>query len=148
MSNNTVVITASGLVGSGKSALLGIIEDRLKELDVSVVFADEFAGRYERDICSGNWVGELAIYKPQVTLIEANVTVQSAVTADDRLKSIVEFNKDLGLLKWMGADDGWDCAVRAIQNELSKLLGVQVTKPVSEIVKEERAKIEDLKLDL
>lgn len=35
-----------------------------------------------------------------------------------RKHALKGMHSDLGKLKWMGADDGWDCAVEAVRKEL------------------------------
>lgn len=67
-----VTITASGLVGSGKSALLGEIEILLRALGVPYRYADERAAAVERALTHADWIGELENTKPTVVLMEAN----------------------------------------------------------------------------
>lgn len=68
--NQEVVITASGPVGSGKSALLGEIEVTLRALGVPYRYADERAAQQEKNGTHADWIGELERTKPCVCLVE------------------------------------------------------------------------------
>jgi len=67
---NEVIITASGPVGSGKSALLGEIEIMLKALGIPVHYEDEAAAQIEKNLTHADWVAELESIKPSVVLAE------------------------------------------------------------------------------
>jgi hypothetical protein len=69
---NEVTITASGSVGSGKSALLGEIEVLLRALNIPYRYADERAAAVEKALTHADWIGELERTKPCVVLKESN----------------------------------------------------------------------------
>ncbi len=68
MSN--VFITASGPVGSGKSAVLGEIEIALRAIGVPVRYAIENDARDEKNLTGADWQSELELTKPSVVLVE------------------------------------------------------------------------------
>ena len=65
-----VTVTASGAVGSGKSAVLGEIEIAMKALGVPVRFLDQIAAQAEKNTTHADWAHDLAMYKPEVVLVE------------------------------------------------------------------------------
>jgi ABC-type transport system involved in cytochrome c biogenesis ATPase subunit len=67
---NEVIITASGPVGSGKSALLGEIEIMLKAMGIPVRYLDEAEAQAEKNMTHADWIGELEYIKPSVVLVE------------------------------------------------------------------------------
>lgn len=69
---NTVTVTASGLVGSGKSAILGEIEIALKAIGVPVSYADARAADAEKSMTHADWQEALDLYRPRVVLVERN----------------------------------------------------------------------------
>ncbi|MEL6746248.1 MAG: hypothetical protein AAFO79_00310 [Pseudomonadota bacterium] len=77
--STVVTITASGPVGSGKSALLGEIEIALKALGVSVRYADEVGAQLEKRMTHSDWATYLEMYQPQVVLAE---TIDHAAISD------------------------------------------------------------------
>lgn len=76
--STVVTITASGPVGSGKSALLKI-EIALKALGVSVRYADEVGAQLEKRMTHSDWATYLEMYQPQVVLAE---TIDHAAISD------------------------------------------------------------------
>ncbi len=67
---NAVLVTVSGPIGCGKSAVLGEIEIALRALGLSVLHADPMAWRSEKNMTHADWQRELDLYKPTVVLDE------------------------------------------------------------------------------
>ena len=67
---HTVTITASGPVGSGKSAILGEIEIAMKALGVPVTWADLKSAQQEKNMTHADWASALEMYQPSVVLVE------------------------------------------------------------------------------
>ena len=67
---HTVTITASGKVGSGKSAVLGEIEIAMKALGVPVRYLDAASAQAEKNMTHADWQSALDLYKPEVVLVE------------------------------------------------------------------------------
>lgn len=65
---NVVTVTVSGRVGTGKSAIVGVIEDALKSAGVAVQ-ANQ-AHDTERNMRNGDWSKDIAMYEPLATVIE------------------------------------------------------------------------------
>jgi len=65
-----VTITASGPVGSGKSAILGEIEIALKAIGVEVRYADPKAAQQEKNMTHADWMDTIEMYNPTVVLVE------------------------------------------------------------------------------
>jgi cytidylate kinase len=71
--NNTVNITVSGPVGSGKSAIAGEIEIAMKVIGVPVQYRDQAAAQSEKNMTGADWQTYIEMYQPMVT-IEEKVT--------------------------------------------------------------------------
>ena len=71
--SNTVTVTISGPVGSGKSAIAGEIEVALRFLGVPVTWANPAAALSEANLTHSDWAAALAMYRPSVVLVEANI---------------------------------------------------------------------------
>jgi hypothetical protein len=67
---HVVTITASGKVGSGKSAVLGEIEIAMKALGVPVRYLDEASAQSEKNMTHADWQSALDMYQPEVVLVE------------------------------------------------------------------------------
>lgn len=65
----TVLITVTGLTGSGKSAICGEIEIALRAIGVAVVWDDQG----EKAMTHADWQTALDLYKPKVRIIEKNI---------------------------------------------------------------------------
>lgn len=65
-----IIVTVSGPVGCGKSAIAGEIEIALKAIGVPVRFADEKGEREEKNMTGADWTGYLEMYKPSVVIVE------------------------------------------------------------------------------
>lgn len=81
MTTKNISIYVVGEVGTGKSALLGIIEDRLKDLGVSVVYDQSNDAEYERNLVDGKWEESLKGFLPiEVTLFEKGAVPKLEIT--------------------------------------------------------------------
>jgi hypothetical protein len=65
-----VLVTVSGLTGSGKSGVAGEIEILCKALGLQVEWKD--SGE-EKRLTYADWTHALELYKPRVTIIEQNI---------------------------------------------------------------------------
>lgn len=65
-----VVVTVSGPVGCGKSAIAGEIEIALKAIGVPVRYADEKEAQSEKNQTHADWAEYLEMYQPSVVLVE------------------------------------------------------------------------------
>lgn len=65
-----IVVTASGPVGCGKSAILGEIEIALRAIGVPVRYADEDAAQQEANQTHAEWMDYIEMYRPSVVLVE------------------------------------------------------------------------------
>lgn len=72
MSRKTIEITASGPVGSGKSAVLGEIEILCQALNLDVSYVSADRAQSEKNMTHADWVGELEVTRPIVLLKEVN----------------------------------------------------------------------------
>lgn len=66
-----IVVTISGPVGSGKSAIAGEIEIALRAIGVPVSYADAQGALSEKRMTGADWYTYLEMYKPSVVLVEA-----------------------------------------------------------------------------
>lgn len=66
MDKSDVIVTVSGPVGSGKSAICGEIEIALKAIGVPVVWDD----RGEKNATHADWQWALEMYRPSVRIVE------------------------------------------------------------------------------
>lgn len=74
-----ITVTASGPVGSGKSAILGEIEILCKALGIPCRYANEAAAQSEKNMTHADWTSALEMYKPCVVLVEKSVSsIQAA----------------------------------------------------------------------
>ena len=73
MSESRVVVTVSGPVGSGKSALCGEIEIAMKAIGVPVEWS---AGEAEKRLTHADWASALDLYKPSVVIREENPAME------------------------------------------------------------------------
>ncbi len=67
---HVVTVTASGLCGSGKSAVLGEIEIAMQALGVPVRYLDAAGAQSEKNMTHADWQSALDLYKPEVVLVE------------------------------------------------------------------------------
>ena len=74
-SESHVVITVSGPVGSGKSAICGEIEIAMKAIGVPVEWRD---GDAEKRLTHADWARDLDLYKPSVAIREENPAMERA----------------------------------------------------------------------
>lgn len=65
-----VLVTVSGLTGSGKSGIAGEIEILCKALGLQVEWKDS---EEEKFLTHADWTEALELYKPRVTIIEQNI---------------------------------------------------------------------------
>lgn len=65
-----VLVIVAGPVGSGKSAVLGVIEAALMMRGLSVRYDDDKAAQVERALTSGDWTAELERTSPLIVLVE------------------------------------------------------------------------------
>lgn len=70
MSGNIVTITASGLKGIGKSAVLGEIEIALRAIGLKVSWARPDEAISEKNLAGGEWYSQLEELKPEIVLVE------------------------------------------------------------------------------
>lgn len=85
MSRKTIEITASGPVGSGKSAVLGEIEILCRALNLDVSYASAERAQSEKNMTHADWVGELAVTRPVVVLKEMNSSTSIFAESNARL---------------------------------------------------------------
>lgn len=83
-----VTITASGPIGSGKSALLGEFELTLRSLGIPYHYQDPVAAVAEKHLTGADWIGELERTKPTVLLVDQKV--QDGVVAVARRLALEE----------------------------------------------------------
>lgn len=65
-----VLVIVAGPVGSGKSAVLGVIEAALMMRGLSVRYEEDKAAQVERALTGGDWAAELERTSPLIVLIE------------------------------------------------------------------------------
>ena len=65
-----VLVTVSGLTGTGKSAIAGEIEIALKAIGVTVVWEDS---QSEKNMTHADWHTYIEMYQPRVTIREINI---------------------------------------------------------------------------
>lgn len=65
-----VVVTVSGLTGSGKSAIAGEIEIAMRAIGVPVHWMN---GGAEKRMTGADWLTAIEMYKPTVRIVEVNV---------------------------------------------------------------------------
>lgn len=65
-----LLVTVSGPVGSGKSAIAGEIEIALKALGIPVRFVDAEAMQAEKNMTHADWQTYLEMYRPRVAIKE------------------------------------------------------------------------------
>lgn len=65
-----VVVTVSGLTGSGKSAIAGEIEIAMKAMGIPVKWVN---GDEEKRMTGADWLTYIEMYKPTVRIVEVNV---------------------------------------------------------------------------
>jgi len=68
--NGEVLVTVSGLTGSGKSAVAGEIEILCKALGLEVEWTN---GDEEKYLTHADWTEALELYKPRVRIVEINI---------------------------------------------------------------------------
>ena len=69
-----IVVTVSGPIGCGKSAIAGEIEIVLRAIGVPVRFMADREMQAEKRITGADWTGYLDIYKPSVVIVEQIAT--------------------------------------------------------------------------
>jgi uridine kinase len=62
-----ILVTVSGLCGTGKSAIAGEIEIALKAIGVPVVWEDS---QSEKNLTHADWQSAIDMYQPRVTIRE------------------------------------------------------------------------------
>lgn len=65
-----VLVTISGLTGSGKSAIAGEIEIAMRAIGVPVTWTN---GDAEKRMTGADWLTAIEMYKPTVRIVEVNV---------------------------------------------------------------------------
>ena len=65
-----VIVTVSGITGSGKSAIAGEIEIAMKAIGVPVQWTN---GDAEKRMTGADWLTAIEMYKPSVRIVEVNV---------------------------------------------------------------------------
>jgi hypothetical protein len=65
-----IIVTVSGPVGCGKSAIAGEIEIALRAIGLPVRFADEAAAESERRMTHADWQKAIELYQPSVVIVE------------------------------------------------------------------------------
>lgn len=65
-----IIVTVSGPVGCGKSAIAGEIEIALRAVGVPVRFSDEKEARSEKNMTGADWAAYIEMYEPSVVLVE------------------------------------------------------------------------------
>lgn len=73
MAAEKLMITVSGPVGSGKSAVCGEIEIAMKAIGVPVEWHE---GDAEKRLTHADWARDLDLYKPSVTICEENPAME------------------------------------------------------------------------
>lgn len=102
-----VTVTVSGPVGSGKSAVCGEIEILCKALGLQVEWVN---GQEEKNLTHADWTEALEMYKPEVTIVEKHGDPMMAL------------HKELGQMRWTGADEGWDRAIEAVRVRINEIV--------------------------
>lgn len=69
-----VTVTVSGPTGSGKSAIYGEIVLALQAIGVPVVHGDPQEAHYEAAVRHGDWMADIEMYQPTVTMVEENLS--------------------------------------------------------------------------
>lgn len=65
-----VLVTVTGLTGSGKSAIAGEIEIMCRALGLEVEWGE---GAAEKHLTHADWTNALEMYRPRVRIVEANI---------------------------------------------------------------------------
>ena len=68
--NGEVLVTVTGLTGSGKSAIAGEIEIMCQALGLEVEWGE---GAAEKHLTHADWTESLEMYRPRVRIVEANI---------------------------------------------------------------------------
>lgn len=68
--NGEVLVTVTGLTGSGKSAIAGEIEIMCRALGLEVEWGE---GAAEKHLTHADWTNALEMYRPRVRIVEANI---------------------------------------------------------------------------
>ncbi|WP_051165254.1 hypothetical protein [Methyloversatilis universalis] len=68
--NGEVLVTVTGLTGSGKSAIAGEIEIMCRALGLDAEWVD---GAAEKHLTHAGWTEALEMYRPRVRIVEANI---------------------------------------------------------------------------
>jgi len=76
-----VLVTVSGLTGSGKSAVAGEIEILCKALGLEVEWVES---EEEKRLTHADWTEALELYKPRVRIVEVNIPRAQASDAEVR----------------------------------------------------------------
>jgi len=78
-----VLVTVSGLTGSGKSAIAGEIEILCKALGLEVEWSDS---EEEKRLTHSDWTEALDLYKPRVRIVEVNIPRKPAQASDAEVR--------------------------------------------------------------
>ncbi|MCK9550264.1 hypothetical protein [Aquamicrobium sp.] len=76
--NGEVLVTVTGLTGSGKSAIAGEIEIMCRALGLEVEWGE---GAAEKHLTHADWTNALEMYRPRVRIVEANISRTDAALA-------------------------------------------------------------------
>ncbi len=76
--NGEVLVTVTGLTGSGKSAIAGEIEIMCRALGLEVEWGE---GAAEKHLTHADWTNALEMYRPRVRIVEANIPRTDAALA-------------------------------------------------------------------
>ena len=80
-----VLVTVSGLTGSGKSAIAGEIEIALKAIGIDVTWVN---GDEEKRMTGADWLSAIEMYNPSVKIVEVNVPSNQVIGKDDHGEQI------------------------------------------------------------
>ena len=80
-----VLVTVSGLTGSGKSAIAGEIEIALKAIGIDVTWVN---GDEEKRMTGADWLSAIEMYNPSVKIVEVNVPSNQVIGKDDQGEQI------------------------------------------------------------
>ncbi|QXB19824.1 ead/Ea22-like family protein [Lelliottia amnigena] len=72
-----VIVTVSGITGSGKSAIAGEMEIAMKAIGVPVQWTN---GDAEKRMTGADWLTAIEMYKPTVRIVEVNVPRAAGIT--------------------------------------------------------------------
>lgn len=75
-----VLVTVSGLTGSGKSAIAGEIEIAMMAIGVPVTWMN---GDEEKCMTGSDWLSAIEMYNPKVKIVEINIPRAAGITVKD-----------------------------------------------------------------